>query len=182
MVKPFELPIEKEIAGLIEPSLQNLGYDIARLKISDGAKSQIVQIMIERVDGSEVIVEDCEKASRQISSILDVEDPIADEYNLEVSSPGIDRPLTRKKDFEKYIGFAVKVATKLAVDGFENRKKFKGELENINNDDESITIIMDDTKESATIMLDNITSAKLVLDDKLLDFHSNNVTNTNTEN
>ena len=98
----------RQIEQMIEPSLAAMGYEIVRVHISGGHRP-ILQIMIERIDGREITVDDCADSSRAISALLDVEDPLPTAYELEVSSPGIDRPLTRPKDFERFAGHLAKI-------------------------------------------------------------------------
>ena len=115
------------IEELIAPVLNSLGYELVRIQILDeGIKT--LQIMVERLDGVNLTVDDCSLVSKEISIILDVNDPINDNYLLEVSSPGIDRPLLRFKDYEIYAGFHAQVNTNAV---FEGRKDFKGKLTGI---------------------------------------------------
>jgi len=93
------------VARLIEPSLDSMGYELVRVQISGGASDCCLQIMAERKDRAEMNVEDCASISRNISTVLDVEDPISEAYTLEVSSPGMDRPLVRLDDFNRFAGF-----------------------------------------------------------------------------
>jgi ribosome maturation factor RimP len=109
---------------MIEPSLADMGYELVRVKMI-GTTRRTLQIMAERSDEKAMSVEDCADISRQVSALLDVEDPIPGAYVLEVSSPGIDRPLVRAKDFERFAGFEVKLETALPIEG---RKKFRGKL------------------------------------------------------
>jgi len=112
------------VAQIIEPALEDLGFRLVRVAIS-GRDGKTVQIMAERPDGS-ISIDDCEAISRQISALLDVHDLIAGSYRLEVSSPGIDRPLVRPSDFEDWAGYEAKVELREPVDG---RRKFRGKLE-----------------------------------------------------
>ena len=107
-----------------------MGYEVVRVQVT-GGQHAVLQIMAERADGAPMTVEDCADLSRSISALLDVEDPIKNAYTLEVSSPGIDRPLTRLKDYERFAGFEAKLETRLAVDG---RKRFKGMLKGVEDD------------------------------------------------
>ncbi|MFM9890633.1 MAG: ribosome maturation factor RimP, partial [Rickettsiales bacterium] len=109
-------PLAEQVAELIEPTITGMGFDLIRVQFMDGKKSKLLQIMAERPDGS-MSLDDCTAISRQLSAMLDVEDVIPGEYRLEVSSPGIDRPLTRLGDYTKYAGHAAKVETLLPVDG-----------------------------------------------------------------
>ena len=113
-----------QIADLIEPALADLDFRLVRVRIM-GREEQTLQIMAERSDGS-VTIEDCVEISRQLSPLLDAHDPIAGKYNLEVSSPGIDRPLVRPSDFEDWSGYEVKVELSEMLDG---RKRFRGTIE-----------------------------------------------------
>src|SRR5688572_1666240 len=118
-----ESGLAARVAAITEPVLQGLGYRLVRARVS-GRDGCTVQIMAERPDGS-FKIEDCEAASRALSPALDVEDPIPGAYRLELSSPGIDRPLVRESDFVRYAGHELKVEMELPVDG---RKRFRGEL------------------------------------------------------
>ncbi|MCD2174818.1 ribosome maturation factor RimP [Rhizobium sp. C4] len=118
-----ETGLDLRIAQMIEPLLQSMGFNLVRVRLS-GQNGLTLQIMAERFDGT-MTVEDCEEVSMAVSPVLDVEDPIEKAYHLEVSSPGIDRPLVRKSDFEKWIGHLLKCETSVLVD---NRKRFRGKL------------------------------------------------------
>lgn len=113
-----------EIERLIAPSLSAMGYEIVRVLLSGDRRAKL-QLMIERTDGAGMTIDDCAAASRATEAILDVEDPIAGRYVLEVSSPGIDRPLTRLADFERFAGFDARIETRIPVDG---RRRFRGRL------------------------------------------------------
>ena len=132
-----------KLTQIIEPALADIGYILVRLNYSvtsDKSKKHSrgsLQIMAEPTDLSEMTVEDCAKISRHVATVLDVEDPIQDAYNLEVSSPGIDRPLTRLSDFERFKGELVKVRMRVMQDG---RKRFRGRISEI---DEKENIIFD---------------------------------------
>lgn len=120
-----QLPVEKEILSVIEGAVGLMGYDIARVKLRGGEDKRTLQIMIDRKDGKGVNVDDCAAASGQISALLDVHDPLDGAYDLEVSSPGIDRPLTRPADFIAYKGFDIRAETRAPLEG---RRRFKGVL------------------------------------------------------
>ncbi len=132
-----------KLTQIIEPALADIGYILVRLNYTvplEKSNKQIrgsLQIMAEPTDLSEMTVEDCAKISRHIATVLDVEDPIQDAYNLEVSSPGIDRPLTRLADFERFKGELVKVRMRVMQDG---RKRFRGRIAEI---DENENIIFE---------------------------------------
>jgi ribosome maturation factor RimP len=157
-----------KVTALLAPSLEAMGYELVRVKLIGvpGAKSisSTLQIMIDRADGRAINVDDCETASRSVSAILDVEDPISGAYNLEMSSPGIDRPLTREKDFVRFAGFEARLETSLPVDG---RRRFKGEIKGLVGDgSEAVQIVVDG--EEFTVPLSALSRAKLVLTDALI--------------
>ncbi|WP_159590124.1 ribosome maturation factor RimP [Chelativorans xinjiangense] len=157
--------VEARVAGIVMPVLDALGYRLVRVKLSaqDGLT---LQIMAERPDGS-MTVEDCEEASRAISPALDVEDPIDSAYQLEISSPGIDRPLVRRTDFEAAVGHLAKIETSVMVGG---RKRFRGQI--VACTDGAVTIERDKTAEGeeplVEIPLEAVDEAKLVLTDALV--------------
>lgn len=148
------------IEQIITPSVEAMGYEVVRVQMSGGIRA-ILQIMAERADGAPMTVEDCADISRSVSAVLDVEDPIKAAYTLEVSSPGIDRPLTRLKDYERFAGFEAKLETRIAVDG---RKRFKGMLKGV----EDGLVSIDTEQGAAKLEFDNILRAKLVLTDDLI--------------
>lgn len=155
------MELERRIAELIEPSLEGMGYELVRV-LMQGRQKPVLQIMAERKDGAAMTVEDCADISRQISALLDVEDPIEGEYSLEVSSPGIDRPLTRPKDFEAFAGFEVKLETHEPIEG---RKRFRGKLLGL--DEQGRVKLVADGVEWA-VPLTIVKGAKLVLTDELI--------------
>ncbi len=150
-----------EIERLIGPSLAELGYDIVRV-IFGGDRRPRLQLMIERLDGQALDVEDCSKASRAAGALLDVEDPIAGGYVLEVSSPGVDRPLTRGGDFDRWAGFATKLELAQALDG---RRRFSGTLLGLQGDK---VCLREETGVEVALPLADVMKAKLVLTDELL--------------
>ena len=139
-----------KVTHIIEPIVEGLGYELVRVKMMQSPQGgrQILQIMAERPDGT-MLIEDCEKISRELSVVMDVEDPISGEYALEVSSPGLDRPLTRRKDFEKYAGYVVKVEAHRAVD---KRKRYRGQLIGLQDD----AVIVEVDGEHHAIEFENI--------------------------
>ena len=160
------MDLSQRIAAMIEPTVEDLGFEIVRVQIS-GAKHPRVQIMAERADGTGIDVEDCATISRAISAVLDVEDPIKGEFTLEVSSPGIDRPLTRAKDFETYAGFDAKIELAHAIDdGTGARKRYSGRLLGLD-DDENILIETEEGEHFA-LPFGDVQRAKLLLTDELI--------------
>jgi|TARA_R110002124_G_scaffold186377_1_gene353850 ribosome maturation factor RimP len=151
--------IDRRMAEIITPVIEDLGFELVRVRLMSG-KESILQIMAERPDGG-IEVDDLAEISTAVSATLDVEDPILDAYTLEVSSPGIDRPLTRLKDFATFEGYEAKLETDELIDG---RRRFKGELAGVEDDEVLINI------EEGTIGLkfEWLSDAKLVLTDDLI--------------
>jgi ribosome maturation factor RimP len=147
---------------LIDPVAEGQGYAVVRLRLMGGDKARRLQIMAERPDGS-MPIDDCARLSRAISQVLDDADPIRGEYNLEVSSPGLDRPLTRLEDFAAYEGFQAKLELDRLAEG---RKRFKGELAGIDGD--HVAINLEGETETALLPFAWISDARLVVDDALL--------------
>lgn len=149
------------LSDIIEPVVTELGYDIVRI-LTIGESNPVLQIMIEHKDyEKEITVDDCALVSRAVSAVMDEKDPIENRYTLEVSSPGLDRPLTKVEHFKRYIGYVIKLETSTPV---ENRKRFKGTLDSVS-DDNVITLTMENIV--YTIAFDNIAKAKIVLTDEL---------------
>ena len=152
-------PFDQRLAALLTPTIEGMGFDLVRLRLMAGKKATL-QIMAERPDGT-MEVEDCADLSRQISAIMEVEDPIASEYNLEVSSPGIDRPLTRLKDFDRWEGHEAKLETVEMIDG---QKRFKGILAGTDGDE----VLLEIDQGTIGLEFDWLADAKLVLTDDLI--------------
>ncbi len=155
--------IDRRLAEIVTPVIEDLGFELVRIRLL-GGNTKTVQIMAERPGGG-IEVDECAEISNAVSAVLDVEDPITDNYNLEVSSPGIDRPLTRLKDFDTYEGYDAKIETLELVGG---RKRFKGVLAGI--EDSEVLINIEDQGEEVTVGLqfDWLADAKLVLTDELI--------------
>ena len=151
--------IDRRLAAIVAPTIEGLGFELVRIRLMSG-KRAILQIMAERPEGW-IEVDDCAKISRAVSAVLDVEDPISGEYTLEVSSPGIDRPLTRLKDFERYADYEVKLETSEMIDG---RRRFKGVLHGV----EGNEILIEIAEGVIGLDFDWLTDAKLVLTDELI--------------
>jgi ribosome maturation factor RimP len=148
------------VAVLAEPVLVSLGYRLVRVRIS-GFAGCTVQIMAERPDGT-MNIDDCEAASRALSPVFDVADPIESSYRLEISSPGIDRPLVRRSDFDRYAGHVAQIEMLIPIDG---RKRFRGELHGT--DGECARICCDETND-ILLRIDDMAEARLVLTDALV--------------
>jgi ribosome maturation factor RimP len=157
--------LSARVAAIAEPVIEQLGYRLVRVKVS-GADGCTVQIMAERADGT-MMVEDCETVSRALSPVLDMADPIERNYRLEISSPGIDRPLVRKSDFDRYAGHLIKIETEIPIDG---RKRFRGLL--VGTEGEAARIRGDETEAGEPteflLPIDEMSEAKLVLTDELV--------------
>jgi len=154
-----------ELQSLIEPIAQALGYSLVRVRLS-ASQRPVLQVMAERADGF-MEVEDCARLSRAISELFDQVDPIESEYSLEVSSPGIDRPLTRRRDFEAYAGYEARLDLRVPLDG---RKRIKGTLKGLQGEDVLIETIAGTEQKPAVLPVPYslIGDAKLVLTDALV--------------
>jgi ribosome maturation factor RimP len=160
-----ETGIDARVADIIEPTINEMGYQLVRVKLSS-QNGLTLQIMAERPDGI-MTVSDCEKLSMAISPVLDVEDPIDKAYHLEVSSPGIDRPMVRKSDFTKWTGHIVKFETSVMVAG---RKRFRGTIKSVSED----AFVLEreatakDEEPLVTIPFNTLSEARLILTDDLI--------------
>jgi ribosome maturation factor RimP len=153
---------DRLLLELLDPVADSAGYEIVRLRLMGGVAARRLQIMAERPDGT-MLVEDCAQLARALNPVLDAADPIAGDYTLEVSSPGIDRPLTRLKDFETYEGYEARLEIDRLAEG---RKRFKGELAGIEND--LVAINLEGEDETAMLPFAWLVDAKLVINDALL--------------
>jgi ribosome maturation factor RimP len=156
--------LEKRTAELLEPSLQAMGYELVRVSMG-GAGRRTLQIMMERADRTPITVDDCADVSHAISAILDVEDPIPGAYDLEVSSPGLDRPLTCMEHFRRFTGFEARVELEAPLGG---QKRFKGIVGAIGEGGEPTVALATETGVVA-LPFAQIRKAKLVLNDALLE-------------
>jgi ribosome maturation factor RimP len=154
------MALSQVIERILTPTVEGMGYELVRLTISGGQRKTL-QVMAEPKDGRHMSLEDCSQLSRAISAVLDVEDPIEGAYALEVSSPGIDRPLTRAKDYARFAGFEAKIETRGPIEG---RKRFKGKLLGL--DGEAVKIEVEGA--ALALPLEEIDKAKLVLTDELI--------------
>lgn len=154
-------PIDERLAEIIGPSVEGLGFALVRVRLM-GGKRATLQVMAERASDGGMDVEDCATLSRHLSAVLDVEDPIADEYVLEVSSPGIDRPLTRRVDFERWAGHEAKLELRDALDG---RRRFRGALKGL---DGAHVVVATEADGDVRLAFDDLSDAKLVLTDALI--------------
>lgn len=138
--------IDRHLAGIVQPVIEGMGYELVRLRLQ-GGRTATLQVMADRPEGG-INVEDCALISTAISATLDVEDPLEDAYHLEVSSPGIDRPLTRIKDFATFEGYDARLETNMAIDG---RKRFKGVLAGVDGDE--VLLNIEEKGETVTVGL-----------------------------
>jgi ribosome maturation factor RimP len=155
--------MDRRLADIVQPVIEGLGFELVRIRLMGGA-TRILQIMADKPDGG-IEVDHCGDISTAVSAVLDVEDPIEENYVLEVSSPGIDRPLTRLKDFEMWKGWEARIETTELIDG---RRRFKGTLGGV--EGEEVLVEIEEGKETVTIGLqfDWLSDAKLILTDELI--------------
>ncbi|MEN8831224.1 MAG: ribosome maturation factor RimP [Pacificibacter sp.] len=156
--------IDRRMAEIVGPVIEGMGFELVRIRLMSSTKSKTLQIMAERPTGG-IEVDECAQISTAVSAVLDVEDPIEDEFTLEVSSPGIDRPLTRLKDFETFEGYEARIETEEMFDG---RRRFKGELAGVEDDDVLINIIEHGETVTIGLKFDWLSDAKLILTDELI--------------
>ena len=142
-----------ELLKLLEPAVERLGYELADLEVRLGGKGGLIRVFIDKPEG--IDLDDCEKVSLAVSALLDVEDPVPGNYNLEVSSPGLDRKLTKVEHFQRFAGETVKVQMRFPLEG---RRRFRGTL--VSSDDENIVVEVDG--ESLSLPLKTIDTARLV--------------------
>ena len=142
-----------ELLKLLEPAIERLGYELSDLEVNVGGKHGVLRVFIDKSDG--IGLHDCEKVSLAVSALLDVEDPLPGHYNLEVSSPGLDRKLTKIEHFQRFEGKTVKVQMRFPIEG---RRRFRGTL--VSSDEENIVVDVDG--ESHTLPVATIDTARLV--------------------
>ena len=155
--------IDRRLAAIVTPVIESMGFELVRIRLM-GGNTRTLQIMADRPEGG-IVVDDCGEISIALSAVLDVEDPVEDNYILEVSSPGIDRPLTRLKDFETWKGWEARMETTELIDG---RRRFKGTLGGVEGDE--VLIMIEEGGETVTIGLqfEWLADAKLILTDELI--------------
>jgi ribosome maturation factor RimP len=151
--------MDRRVAEIIEPAIEGMGFELVRIRLMSG-ETPTLQIMADKPEGG-IDVDDCALISTQVSAVMDVEDPIIEAYTLEVSSPGIDRPLTRLKDFETFEGYEAKLETAELIDG---RRRFRGVLAGIDGDE--VLINLDEG--TIGLQFEWLSEAKLVLSDDLI--------------
>ena len=155
------MTLQERLEGVISPTIDSMGYELVRVLLL-GKQRLVLQVMAERKDRQAMTVDDCADISRALSAVLDVDDPIDAAYTLEVSSPGIDRPLTRRDDFVRFAGFEAKMELSRPLD---DRKRFRGRLLGL---DESGQVRLTDENGEHLLPLEDIQKAKLVLTDELI--------------
>ena len=154
---------DRALLELIEPVAESLGLDIVRVRLMGGTQRRRLQIMAERPSDHDIAVEECARLSRAVSEVFDAADPISGEYTLEVSSPGIDRPLTRLKDFETYEGLEARIELDRLAEG---RKRFRGILAGV--EGQNVAIDLEGEEETALVPFAWVVEAKLMLTDDLM--------------
>jgi len=155
------------LVDLVAPTLEGMGYELVRVLLM-GKQRKILQVMVDRADGQAISVDDCEAVSRALSAVLDVDDPISGAYDLEVSSPGVDRPLTRRRDFDRFAGHLVRLEAETTQHG---RRRVKGVLVGIDADDMVSVRLTEPAEDGVTewrVPLGSLTKAKLVMTDELI--------------
>lgn len=155
------MTLQERLEGLIAPTIDSMGYELVRVLLQ-GKQRLVLQVMAERKDRRAMTVDDCADISRALSAVLDVEDPIDAAYTLEVSSPGIDRPLTRRADFDRFAGFETKIDLSRPI---ADRKRFRGKLLGL---DESGHVRLADETGEHRLPFEDIQKAKLMLTDDLI--------------
>jgi ribosome maturation factor RimP len=155
--------IDRRLADIVTPVIEGLGFELVRIRLM-GGRTRILQIMADRPDGG-IEVDDCAAISTAVSAVLDVEDPIEENYVLEVSSPGIDRPLTRLKDFDMWVDYEARIETTELIDG---RRRFKGMLQGTEGDEVLIEIEEGGQPLTIGLKFDWLSDAKLILTDELI--------------
>ncbi|MGL6209849.1 MAG: ribosome maturation factor RimP [Paracoccaceae bacterium] len=155
--------IDRRLADIVGPVIEGLGFELVRIRLM-GGRTRTLQIMADRPDGG-IEVDDCAAISTAVSAVLDVEDPVEENYVLEVSSPGIDRPLTRLKDFDSWVDYEARIETTELIDG---RRRFKGDLRGTEGDEVLIEIEEAGAKVTIGLKFDWLSDAKLILTDDLI--------------
>lgn len=160
-----ETGLDARVAAIVEPILLDMGYRLVRVRML-GQNGLTLQILAEKPDGT-MAVEDCEAVSKAVSPVLDVDDPIGKAYHLEISSPGIDRPLVRRSDFDRWAGFEAKLELSVPLDG---RKRFRGWVLGTRDDTGGMRLLqaLEDGTQEVWFPLDSVAEAKLVLNDALI--------------
>jgi ribosome maturation factor RimP len=157
-LEPYRLSLADRLTALVEPSLDAMGYALVRLQLSSSQRP-VLQVMAERRDGQPMSIDDCTAISRSLSAMLDAEDPIPNAYDLEVTSPGLDRPLIRPEDYDRFAGSLAQIETRQPLDG---RKRFKGRLIGRTGDG---AVRIATAESDVTIPLAAVSRAKLMPDD-----------------
>jgi ribosome maturation factor RimP len=154
-------PVEERVIALVEPTATQLGYRLVRVRLS-GNRRKTLQIMAERVSDGHMGIDDCTRLSRALSPLFDLEDPVPGEFSLELSSPGIDRPLVRIEDFERFVGHEAKLETAAMIDG---RRRFKGVIAGVDGDEVRLSVPEGD---EVRFKIGALSDARLMLTDRLI--------------
>ncbi len=155
------MDVLSRIVQIIEPSVVALGYNLVQVKLADGTRHKTLTIMAERSDDVMMGFDDCTEITNTVSALLDVEEAITGAYNLEVCSPGIDRPLTKREDYTRFAGYEIKAETIIPING---RKRFRGVLKGIEGD--TVTLVVDGVE--VELPFTHVRTAKLVMTDELV--------------
>jgi ribosome maturation factor RimP len=160
------MDVAERVTLAIEPSIDTMGYRLVQVKLGDYDRRKVLTVMAERKDETPMGVEDCTKISRHVGALLEVEDPIPTAYDLEVCSPGIDRPLTRLADYSRYVGSEAKLETYAPLNPADNRKRFRGELLGVNG--EKIRMRLEEESGEMEIPFSDIRTARLIVSETLM--------------
>lgn len=158
------MDVVQKVTQTIEPSLDAMGYGLVQVKLDGASGKKTLTVMAERKDGAAMGVDDCTQISRQVGALLDVEDPISSAYDLEVCSPGIDRPLVKLADYARFVGTEIKLETYAPVNLADNRKRFQGTLLSVNGDIVRLRV----DKEEVDIGFSGIRNARLMQSEMLM--------------
>jgi len=156
-------PLEQQIHETINPMIADMGYTLVQAKMTTENKRNVLQVMVENPKTHNIGVDECAKVSRALSAVLDVEDPISGAYSLEISSPGIDRPLTRLEDYENWKGFEAKIELDMPING---QKRYRGFIDGLNDQNE---ILLNSEQGELALPYNSVHKAKLVMSDALLE-------------
>ena len=165
--------LESKIVDLITAPLAGAGYDLVRVQMTSGGQYLTLQIMAERLDGKAMTISDCTEINQAVSTVLDADEKMADTYTLEISSPGIDRPLMKLKDYQRFTGHVARVELAMSLDAAGGAKRFQGNIKRITRSEPDAEIEFQTSAGDVRVPMNTIASAKLVMTDALLNAKGN---------
>lgn len=165
----FNTDQEKKVFEVLNKHVESLGFELLRIRTFGSSSSKKLQLMISNLNGNPVTINDCENVSNHVSVLLDVENPLNCEFDLEVSSPGLDRPLVKIEHFKSVLNKKVNIQTKFYI---KNRKNFKAKLTNVG--DDKVSVFVEDVKETFEIPYDAISDANLIYEDEVASSNKKN--------